>query len=412
MSDTSSSMGLVVGVAIGLLIFSAVSAVVIHFALEKRQENMRQTLEQQLLRYTSIPSDTRQDIPINEVIDGSGIPKVRSVDNKIVMLAYGYQFSSPAAAELRLSSQVQTMSDYAAEVLQRPEDEREWYRNVALVVILEKILAKQSAQVLGLLNEVTRELAGSVGIKKTISDVLTMDRLSDEESSVAIAKILNEELTTGQPRTKYIVARALGLLMREPKKSEKPGPQMKEQAVLYAKLINADALLTCLFVYPTVYEVYERVIQLRAPPESRMPGTREVVDHLVNSDHAHVYLTFILHIKKLPHRPFVPRELVVKLMVLAKSSPFHASIVDEILATNLKSILSGSARLENAPLVCLVEDIAAVMTNPGNVLPDTYKTSNDHKNGLDNHRALITERSMLDWMEGQVALYNKLCAGR
>jgi hypothetical protein len=396
---------IIVGVTVVLIVIALV-AVVVHFVLEKRRVDLRTALEKQLLQYSPVLSDARAVIPVGETVDGSGIPKVRSVGNNVYMLAYGYSLCSPGAEEARVSGNPSILSGYAAEILHRPEDEREWYRNVALAVIVEKALCKQEQVVLGLLPDVTREMSGSTGVKDVLGKLLVAENTNDQ------CQILNESLSSGQLRTRYVIARALGLLFKEPRAS-KTAAVIKEQSRLIAGLLDLPSLLSCLPVYPTVYEVYERAIQLRAPPETRRPSTCEVVDHLLQSGDENVYLSYMLHVKKLPHSPFVPKELVKSLLLLARQSPFHAPIVDEILATNLKNALEiGVPRLENAALVCVTSDIVKVMRDPSSIVPDTFDICSRLSAAVERHRSLVTDRASLDWIEEQEASFRRSTATR
>lgn len=412
MSDDDNS-GIYIGgaVVIGLLILTAIGAVVLHFVLEKKTAAARSQIEQRLQRYnptTKTGPKAAVETALADTIDGSGIPKVKAVTDKVVMLAYGYQLSSPASEEIRLSSQKTNFSMYTSEMLQRPADEREWYRNVIFAVMLEKMLLCQGSLVLGVLSEATRDMSGSVGVVDLLERAQEATNLDDEECSTTLVKLSNEALLSGQGRTKYVICRALGLLFREPKMSDKTVDLIKQQSRVFAEGLDLAGLFTCAKVYPMVYEVIERVIQLRTPEDARRPSTKDVVEHLLESGDEDVYLAYLLHVKKLPHQPYVPKEMVVPLLLLAKASPFHAGIVDEIFANNLRLLLDITARAESAPFVCLTQDIVNVMSMANKTLPDTCMIIKGDLSGMDEYRHLISgDERMMDWMEEQQALYRK-----
>lgn len=422
MSDSPSNSFQIVGAIVALLLLIAVIAIVAHFVMERDTAATRSTIEQRLQRYnptapiapagakTKAGHAAAVETSLSDTIDGSGIPKVRAVSSKVVMLAYGYQLSSPAAEEIRLSSQKTNFSAYTAEMLNRKDEEREWYRNVVFTVMLEKLMLGPGQPTLGILPEVTREMTGSVGIVEFLERVQEIFNLGEPDCHENIAKLLNEALERGQGRTKYVICRALGLLFKEPKMSDKNADLIIQQSRLYAEALELSGLFTCSLVYPFVYEVIERVIQLRTPEDARRPSTRDVVDHLLETGDEHVYLAYILHVKKLPHCPYVPKELVVSLLLLAKISSFHAGIVDEIFANNLGNMLEMTPRRENAPFVCLTKEIINVMPQSNKVVPDTCLILKGNLGAVDDHRKLIDDGAMMEWLEEEQASFRKKSA--
>jgi hypothetical protein len=132
---------------------------------------------------------------------------------------------------------------------------------------------------------------------------------------------------------------------------------------------------------------------------------------LLESGDEAVYLTYILHVKRLPHCPYVPKELLVRLLLFARtSSPLHANIVDEILVNSLKEMLeTGRFSLDHAPFVLLVDEVVVGAMREGakEVLPDTAALLGRNRAGVSRYARMVKEDPILDWVEEQQAAYRK-----